>query len=457
MADGAGDLKAVQKNVEHQKQEAAKQDQAEREAQPQAGGDLYADQIYDVMRNKVPGSGPSHDAKRSADQVHAAMERAIRSVNKAKTVLESSMHGTAAGAAMGSMTPMLAKLNAKQSTVKAWGNSVNSQAHAYDARAPQLKPVSKDGPSGWDRFCGSMPWADDSIDNDKGMWQQACKENVQVFNGYHGDSTDNSSGLNGDQSPPSNTSRNKEIYNPSRAPGHGGSSAPPQAGPGGSGGTGYSGGPGTSGGPGGWQSPHSPVAGIPGGSGGPDSGGQAGPGYPGGNGGNPYTPVNPGNTSTAGYEGGLGANGHGAGGYGNSGPGAGHGGAGAGAAGGMPMGGMPMGGMGGGMGGGDIERSGRGFGGGMGSGGRAAGSGMGGARSGAGALAGEGGLGGGRGGAGAAGAAGGRGGGAPMGGGRGAKGGEDAEHQTATYLVNEDNGSEIVGDLPLTAPPVIGE
>jgi PPE family len=43
-----------------------------------------------------------------------------------------------------------------------------------------------------------------------------------------------------------------------------------------------------------------------------------------------------------------------------------------------------------------------------------------------------------------------------MGGGQGRKKEEDKEHRTAAYLVNEDNGNEIVGDLPPTVPPVIG-
>ncbi|GDY30653.1 hypothetical protein [Gandjariella thermophila] len=57
--------------------------------------------------------------------------------------------------------------------------------------------------------------------------------------------------------------------------------------------------------------------------------------------------------------------------------------------------------------------------------------------------------------AGAAGARGAAGG--PMGmGGRGGKGEEDGEHRSASYLVG-DRSSELAGDLPLTAPPVIGE
>ncbi|BDC71903.1 WXG100 family type VII secretion target [Prescottella equi] len=36
------------------------------------------------------------------------------------------------------------------------------------------------------------------------------------------------------------------------------------------------------------------------------------------------------------------------------------------------------------------------------------------------------------------------------------RGEDDAEHKTPGYLVNVDNGSELIGNLPLAAPPVIG-
>jgi hypothetical protein len=42
-------------------------------------------------------------------------------------------------------------------------------------------------------------------------------------------------------------------------------------------------------------------------------------------------------------------------------------------------------------------------------------------------------------------------------GGRGGRGGQDEEHQTAGYLVNEENGNLIVGDFDPVSPPVIGE
>jgi hypothetical protein len=41
-------------------------------------------------------------------------------------------------------------------------------------------------------------------------------------------------------------------------------------------------------------------------------------------------------------------------------------------------------------------------------------------------------------------------------GGRGGKGEGDGEHRAASYLVG-DRSDEFAGDLPLTAPPVIGE
>ena len=41
-----------------------------------------------------------------------------------------------------------------------------------------------------------------------------------------------------------------------------------------------------------------------------------------------------------------------------------------------------------------------------------------------------------------------------MGGARG-RGEEDEEHETASYLVNDDNMNDWIGKLPPTAPPVI--
>jgi len=69
------------------------------------------------------------------------------------------------------------------------------------------------------------------------------------------------------------------------------------------------------------------------------------------------------------------------------------------------------------------------------------------------AMAGRGGMAGARGATGAAGA------GAPGAGGRGGKKEEDTEHKTAAYLVTEENGNEIAGDLPPAMPAggVIGE
>ena len=40
--------------------------------------------------------------------------------------------------------------------------------------------------------------------------------------------------------------------------------------------------------------------------------------------------------------------------------------------------------------------------------------------------------------------------------GAGRQGGEDKEHKTPSYLVNEENGNELIGPIPKTAPPVIG-
>lgn len=40
--------------------------------------------------------------------------------------------------------------------------------------------------------------------------------------------------------------------------------------------------------------------------------------------------------------------------------------------------------------------------------------------------------------------------------GRNEKGDEDSEHKTPSYLINVDNGNELVGDMRPAAPPVLG-
>jgi len=44
-----------------------------------------------------------------------------------------------------------------------------------------------------------------------------------------------------------------------------------------------------------------------------------------------------------------------------------------------------------------------------------------------------------------------------MGHGRGGKGEEDTEHQRPAYLVENDPEDALIGELPKTIPPVIGE
>lgn len=43
-----------------------------------------------------------------------------------------------------------------------------------------------------------------------------------------------------------------------------------------------------------------------------------------------------------------------------------------------------------------------------------------------------------------------------MAGGRG-QGDDDKMHETPGYLITLDNGNELIGDLPLVTPPVLGQ
>lgn len=42
-------------------------------------------------------------------------------------------------------------------------------------------------------------------------------------------------------------------------------------------------------------------------------------------------------------------------------------------------------------------------------------------------------------------------------GGRGGPGGDDDVHTTPGYLIDAVNGDDLIGSLPLVAPPVLGE
>ncbi|WP_086667621.1 PPE domain-containing protein [Lentzea kentuckyensis] len=130
----------------------------------------------------------------------------------------------------------------------------------------------------------------------------------------------------------------------------------------------------------------------------------------------------------------------------------------------------PGGGAGRGPGGGGAGKLGGGSGSGSGSG-RFGGGGLGGSGTGTGSSAGQqpggksgvfGGMGetgpnaGGRGGAGAGGRAGAAGAGGMGGHGQKGEGEDDLEHKSADYLINEENTNEIIGDMPMVAPPTIG-
>ncbi|UZJ24977.1 hypothetical protein RHODO2019_00190 [Rhodococcus antarcticus] len=250
---------------------------------------------------------------------------------------------------------------------------------------------------------------------------------------------------------------------PAAAVSSAGYTAPGFGGGAGAGGTGYGSGDGGGGyGSGGYGSGGYGGAG-PGsgsyGSGGYGSGGAGGAGY-----------------GSGGYGSGGGAAGIGGSGYAAGGGASGFGGAG-GSAGSRGYGGSARYGSGGSGSGGSGSRGSSGLRGGGGTGGRglgsgSAGGGLGGgsgtggpgtsAGGGVGSAGGSGGAAGTGGGAGAgsgwAGSSGGRSGsGGAMGGGRGAKGEEDFEHNTPSYLITDEHGSEIVGTLPMVSPAVIGE
>ncbi len=415
------------------------------------GGD-----IFNQMRNGVNGPKSLHNAASAAGQVSDNHDEVIDLLKKYQSAIASGVRGDGGDAAHQAAKPFLDRVTQRQSDMSTYKIMTDQQGEGFSTYAGQLEEMPQQPPGFWDKAGGTIQfWKDSDPWNDGDSWNKANSLNKLTFQSYGSQSQSLAGAMPGQGQPPVDTFANLEIYNPNRTPGggHNGGVDPGTGGPGGGqhGGQGYSTNPtpGAPPHPGGHDpSGHSPS--LPGGPGGgpngPSGPGSIPPDVPPIGGGDPRAPL-PGQTDTSsGGDSGLGNSWNSSlPGYSSnsrSGGGSDLGGLGA-------LGGAGMGaGMGGGM-GDDSTRggSGGGFGrGGMSGAGPRSGAASGGALGEEGAAGGRGaGAGAGRGGAG----------GAPMGG-RGGNKKEDEEHETPSYLITEEHGDEIVGDLPPTAPPVIG-
>jgi uncharacterized protein YukE len=402
--------------------------------------------IYDLMTSG-PGTGSLTTGSTAAATLtssYATIEDRLRSVS---AKLGEGWTGASADAAQQAASPINKAVIEMQTALQSVDQSIDNQGVQFGNNKGALKPLPDAKPESgfWNDV---TPWETDT-DRAISSYNSNEAENRRLYTQYQGASTANRdqlpSSINGvttDQlnvavvdnsgsATPNSNSGNGKYTNSSSTSGWNGSTqqssvpppssyTPPPAIGNGDGTTTTSGNTGNPGLPG-----HT-FPGGPGQGGGPGGGLNNGgnTGYPGGFG----MPGGPGGGG-AGRSGGMPGGGRGAGGAGGMGGGRAGGGVGAGALGagrtGESFGPGGKSGMLGGM--GAAESAGRGAGG-FGPGGAGA-----------------------AGGRGAAGAAGGMGAGGAKG-----QGDEDGEHRSAAYLVNEDNGNEIVGDMPLTAPPVLG-
>lgn len=429
--------------------------------------ELTGKQIYDQMKANAKGGESIGAAIDAIEQkIRPSLQGAQGRLRDIETRLAGSWKGQAAEDAIRAAEPLWKTMDGTVDTLTKHALSLRDQGQQYQVNSNQLKPMEHGEPTGddgqplergfWDKM---TPWDTDTEDKIN-QYNSTANHNKEIFKQYKNCSDMNSAGLPGSYENAPNAGAPVEVGNPGRS---GGIDGPTPSGP--TPGGGHSGGSGSGGsGP----TPSGPGSGTGHGSGGgsgstvdPGSGSAGGSGGSGsGSGPSPNPGSLPSEQSPLGSSPQSGAvpdvPAPGSFSPDTSGSVGAHGGSGGAA---MPLGALgAVGGIGGAAGGSGSGRGASGLGGrgGFGSGG-AGGRGEGpvsGAKSGAGA--GEAGA------ANAARAAGGsagaRGGGmagAPM----GARGGKesDKEHQTASYLVNEDNGNEIVGDLPPTAPPVIGE
>lgn len=423
--------------------------------------------LYDQFHTNVKGVGPLTTANNNLQNQAQVYESVRDNLTQALSGIKATYTGNAANAMSDAFGPLVDSINDGANFAGSAAAACDFQSNSFTTAQANITKNVPVPAAPW--YEPVDPWNtshDDAVNKNS----QIDSANEAAYNTYGSDTTSNvnfvesaapdNSGFGNfavqQQGPGSTvgTSSGAPSVGGSGSSGGGGSGSRGGSGAGRGPGYGYSTGPSGSGGtgPGGsgvsvppnGSSSSTSTSGFPG----TDPGGTNQGGYPGGNYPGGSNPGGPGGGSPWGSPGGGQFNGDGPGGMGPIGGMAGYSGGGGGGAGGF-------GGSSGGSGGGASGMGRGGFGSGA-AGESGSGSGGGsGARSGAGALGGaeEGEFGGPGGTAGARGGAGGMGG---MGRG-GGRGGQDEEHKTAGYLVNEENGSMIVGDFDPVAPPVIGE
>jgi hypothetical protein len=394
---------------------------------------LNAHQIHQIM-SQADGSSLelAQAVSSNVSRQYGDLERQVRELSQ---MIAAGWQGNAAHAAQAGTTPLSTMVASAQGELGIHQKALGDQQRAVGDARKAVVPVAADPPQNniFNEMCPFHTDLDERIDN----YNNGAHTNVAAYNTYV-----QSSGSNGSTIPSSFPGVAPDGSNVTvTAPDQGGSTSggwgsTPYSGTGGGttrsssagsgaaprvgGGAGPAGAGGWTGTPGagGLRTDAAQWAGSPG-TGGPGTGGPAGwgpgaggPGSPAGN--SPgFGPLSGGFGGVGGTEGGFGARG----GAGSARFGSG---AGAGGAGGSGRGGP---GAGNAMSAAEEQAMGRG----------AAARGMAGAAEARGA------------------------GGGPMGaGGRGGKGEEDGEHRSASYLVG-DRSDELAGELPLTAPPVIGE
>lgn len=433
------------------------QEEAEKASSTQGDRSITAYQIYQKVTGG-PGGGSLEEGAGSSGELRGRYEQRVDTIDELNKRMDQSWTGEAGSGVRRGAHPIKVWMEDSATNLGQSEKALQHQSGAFDTVAHRVQPLPEKPPESG--FINDVtPWETDT-DRDIQDYNQNAQGNVDAFNDYFKESTNNAQNMPGydkfdgdlgDDGGDKDGGRDRDresIQDPGdRTPGD---QDPGDRGPGNIGPTPTPGpsGPSSPGGPSGPGTPGpTPGPSYPGPTPGP--GGPNGPGYPGPNGG-PNGPGTPGpngpgdydwddGTTAAGYTppssnfpgGGSG----GAGGFGGFGPGGGFGSGGSGS-------GSGAGGVGGAVGG-------FGPGGGAVSGGAATGSaapGSGGSAAGGAAAGGARGSGSGAGGRPMMGG---------MGAGRGGQGDEDEEHDRK-YLIEED-GNSLFGTDELTAPPVIGE
>ncbi|WP_031467528.1 hypothetical protein [Sciscionella sediminilitoris] len=154
---------------------------------------------------------------------------AVAHLRKCQNAIAAGIRGAAGDAAHQAAKPFLDRLARHQEDLASFQRTTTSQADGFEFQAGQLKEMPKEPPGFVATLETSMAfWRDNDPWNDSTAWLAADAENRLAFRNYGAQSQMLAGALPGESPAPVNAFANLEIYNPKRSPGGGDHRDPPR-------------------------------------------------------------------------------------------------------------------------------------------------------------------------------------------------------------------------------------